>query len=170
MTQVREFIEQEIQRQIEHDQWHQDSGDAYAHLAGEGSWDYYNCDDKLVEYLQLKHGLTKDNAMEFVENHVDQVISCLEMVPHPSSIWSYQSDNAFVACQYPMTETLVHFEACMIEDQPFTWEELLTELKQDITFTPTCDYSAFIVEAMDASWVAVLTDKTISELLEEAND
>jgi len=49
-----EHVNGMIDQWVEYEESHQDAGDNYAHLAGEGTFDYYNGTDQLIEYCKAE--------------------------------------------------------------------------------------------------------------------
>lgn len=87
-----------IDAEYEYQTSHRDAGDAYAHLPGEGAFDYDNGTERLAEYMR-EHGI--DSRGVDMNQLAEDCLFWAEMVPGAD----YDPQERFLACSFNIGET-----------------------------------------------------------------
>ena len=74
---VSEAIEQIADSDLDYEETHTDAGDGYSHQPREGGWDYYNNDDRLLDFIVDNeidtHGLEPEVLADLVLDNFEMV-------------------------------------------------------------------------------------------------
>jgi hypothetical protein len=159
-----EHVNDLIESRVEYETTHQDAGDNYFHLAGEGSFDYYNGDDRLKEYCK---GMGIDIDGLDIYTLAQDVIFWGRMQVGGA----YCSKQSFLVASYPVGEIEIQVDDDDIGAR-FT-PYLINKLNRhcDAYFTHhNRDGYAFAYVATDSYWEHVCDPDTIRDIVENLRD
>ena len=152
-----------VESRLEYEEFHADAGDAYAHLASEGDFDYHNGESRLVEYC-LEMGI--DLTGVEIDRLAEDVIFWSRMTPG----CDYDPQAPFLVASYAIGEIEIQVDSSEIGLKPTQW--VLDKLNRNTGGywrKGGADYF-YVYVTSDRYWDQVCDLETIHDLVKQHKD
>ena len=172
-SELADKFERLIDGNVEYETTDENAGDAYAHLAREGGWDYGNGLDRLKEWMS-ENEIDVPNGFDW-ESFEDQVLDWHDM--EPGHIFSEVSNSSrFVVDSYPVGEIEIQHD---VVDVAESLE--ISDAEADVFLDMAMDDNRFCLAnhsggpvmsytSTDAVWIACVSKKWVVERVELARE
>jgi len=158
-----ERVNDMIEQWMEYEESHQDAGDNYAHLASEGTFDYYNGTDQLIEYCKAE-GWNLDGV------DVDQLANDVIFWGYMTPGQAFDVSERFLVAFYQVGEIELQVESEQIGARFTPW--LIDKLNRETDAYWRYESSdvAFAYVVSESYWDHVCDKETIRDLINQQKE
>lgn len=149
-----------VESQLEYEESHADAGDAYAHLASEGDFDYHNGESRLIEYCQ-EMGI--DLTGVEIDRLAEDVIFWSRMKPG----CDYDPQAPFLVASYAIGEIEMQVDSSEIGLKPTQWVLDKLNRNTDGYWTKGGPDYFFVYIVSDRYWDQVCDLEMICDLVKQ---
>lgn len=152
-----------VESQLKYEESHIDAGDAYAHLASEGDFDYHNGESRLVEYC-------KEMGIDLTGVEIDRLSEDVIFWSRMTPGCDYDPQSPFLVASYSIGEIEIQVDSSEIGLKPTQW--VLDKLNQntDGYWRKGGNDYFYVYVTSDRYWYQVCDLEMISDLVKQHKD
>jgi len=158
-----EHVNDMIEQWVEYEESHQDAGDNYSHMASEGSFDFYNGTESLIEYCKTE-GWNLDGVD--IDRLAEDVIFWGYMTP--SQAFDVSERFLVMSCQVCEIELQVESDQIGVRFTPWIIDKLNRET--DAYWRYQSSDVAYCYVVSEAYWDHVCNKDVILDLINQQKD
>lgn len=152
-----------VESRLEYEETHIDAGDAYAHLASEGDFDYHNGESRLVEYCQ-------EMGIDLTGVEIDRLAEDVIFWSRMQTEHDNDPDKPFLVASYQIGEIEIQVDSSEIGLKPTQWVIDKLNRNTDGHWTKCGSDYFFVYIVSDRYWDQVCDLDVIRDLVEQHKD
>ena len=159
-----ECVNELIESRFEYETTHQDAGDSYAHLAGEGSFEYDNGEERLADYC-------KEMEIDISGVEIDVLARDVVFWGRMQVGRDYCPNQSFLVASYNVGEIESQIDASDIGARftPYMIDQLNKRTDAYWTYS-TSETAYFYINASESYWDHVCNADVIRDSVEQQKD
>ena len=159
-----EHVNDLIESRVEYETTHRDAGDNYFHLAGEGSFDYYNGESRLQEYCQ-------EMGIDLTGIDIDRLAGDVIFWGYMTQGQAYDAQKRFLIASYNVGEVESEVDSSDIGARftPYLIDQLNKRTDAYWTYS-TRETAYFYINASESYWDHVCDPDTIRDIVKDLRE
>jgi len=159
-----ELVNELIESRYDYETTHRDAGDNYAHLAGEGDFDYHNGESRLQEYCN-------EMGVDLTGVDLDRLAEDVIFWGYMTQGQAYDAQKRFLISSYNVGEIEIQVDASDIGASftPYLIDQLNRNTEAYWRYD-TSETAYLYINASDSYWDYVCNADVVRDLVEQQKD